>query len=172
MSNSSKLYGFVSGVILLIVLAITFAIKPTIDLQSEISTLNDKLKINGNLDREIEHLQETLKPLNDRENQINWEEYNQYALAEITEYASKSKVKIVEFQPTLSKDYEDYRANLFEIELEGSYIRLLKTLKQLEHNAELGEVISSKFYLHKERKTKKESVHLIIYLQRLEQQIQ
>lgn len=172
MSNTTKLYGFVGGLFILIVLAISFAIKPTLDLQSEISTLKDKLKINGNLDQEIEDLQATLKPLNDKENQIDWVDYNQYALSEITKSTSENKVRIIQFQPTLSKDYEDYRANLFQIELEGSYIRLLKTLKQLEHNAELGEIISSKFYLHKERKTKKESVHVIVYLQRLEQNIQ
>ncbi len=172
MSNSTKLYGFVGGTLLLIVLAISFAIKPTINLHTEISDLKEKLKINGNLDKEIAQLQETLKPLNDRENQIDWVDYNQYALAEITKSTSENKVRIIQFKPTLSKDYEDYKANLFQIELEGSYIRLLKTLKQLEHNAELGEIISSKFYLHKERKTKKESVHVIVYLQRLEQRVQ
>lgn len=172
MSNASKLYGFVSGVGLLIVLAISFAIKPTINLQSEIANLKEKLKINGNLDREITELQTLLKPLNETENQVEWVDYNQYALAEITKFTSENKVKIIQFQPTLSKDYQDYRANLFQVELEGSYIRLLKTLQKLEHTAELGEVISSRFYLHKERKTKQESVHVVVYLQRLEQNLQ
>lgn len=169
MSNTTKLYGYTGGVLLLILLAIGFAIKPTFDLQSDIENLNAKLKINGNLDKEIEFLQKALKPLNTSENRINWEDYNQYALAEITEASSKNKVKIVQFQPTLTKDYTDYKANLFKVELQGSYIRLLKTLKTLEHITELGEIISTQFYLHKERKTKKESVHLIIHLRRLEQ---
>jgi len=172
MSNTSKLYGFIGGIILLILLAIVFAIRPTFTIYNDISELNDKLKINGNLDSEIQHLEEILKPLNTNGNQVEWSDYNQFALAAITKSTSENKVRIIQFQPTLSKDYEDYRANLFQIELEGSYIRLLKTLKQLEHNTELGEIISSKLYIHKERKTKSESVHLIVYLQRLEQHVQ
>lgn len=169
MSNTTKLYGFVGGILLLIILAIGFAIKPTFDLNSEINTLNEKLTLNGNLDQEINELQILLKPLSYSDNKIEWANYNQYALSEITKTTSDHQVKIIQFQPTLSKTYEGFRANLFQIELEGSYVRLLKTLKELEHIAELGEIISSKFFLHKQRKTKKESVHLIIYLQRLEQ---
>lgn len=171
MSNTTKLYGYTGGVILLILLAIAFAIKPTFNLYSDIEQLNTKLKINGNLDKEIELLQKALKPLNASENKINWEDYNQYALAEITESCSKNKVKIIQFKPTLTKNYQDYKVNLFKVELQGSYIRLLKTLKTLEHITELGEIISTQFYLHKERKIKKESVHLVIHLSRLEQNI-
>lgn len=168
MSNTTKLYGFIGGLCLLILLAIGFAFKPTFNLYSKIDELKEKIKLNGNLDEEIATLQGRLKPLNERGNMVDWVDYNQYALAEITGFATENKVKIIQFQPTLSKEFESFRGNLFQVELEGSYIRLLKTLKQIEHQAELGEVISTKFYLHKARKTKIESVHVIVYLQRLE----
>lgn len=168
MNNSKRLYGFIAGCTLLIILAWAFAIRPTVNLSSESESLKERLKINANIDKEIGHLQNLLAPLKEKGNTVDWEAYNPFALSEITKSCKETKVRIIEFKPSLFQEYQEYRAHLFEIELEGSYVRLTKTLRSLEGKTDLGEIISSKYFIYKNRRTKKETIRLLIYLQKLE----
>jgi len=168
MSNSQKIYGFLIACVVLVLGAFVFAFRPTLNLHSQKKDLTEKLELNDNIDSEIDRLTTLLEPLKKKGALVNWEIYNHYSLAEITKSTQNNKVRIIEFKPHLFQDFEEYRTHLFTIDLEGPYIRLTKTLKELESKTDLGEIISTKYYRYKDRKTKKESIRLLIYLQYLE----
>jgi len=85
----------------------------------------------------------------------------------VTEYCEKQSLTINEFCPPIIMHENDFTIETSRMTIEGAFSKILELVHRLEYKKEVGKVISVKFYINIDKRTKKRSLFADIYFQNI-----
>ncbi len=165
----SKYYLSLAGLFLLLVLFWTFGIRKTLTVRQEFKELT-KLDLNP---KQVLLENVELKKQNERLSsgfdQNAKQSDSERLLSFLSSNLKKEKLELIQVDNAFSKSKESY--NLFQLSftVQGSYISILKLVREMENKRELGQIASINF----ERKTigkRRAKLHARITTQRITRQ--
>jgi hypothetical protein len=156
---------FFGGSLLLLLLTYFLAIKKTIDLNKDINQVKLELKKGKNIDQNISFLEQELANINSKDHYVSWENYNKILLEKTTTIATEEGVEISFFEPYISKEYKNFTSFGYKTKFIGDYIQLVKTLKRIEAEKNIGEVLSVDYVVNTiQDRERKKYLEMVVYM--------
>ncbi|MBN1953391.1 MAG: hypothetical protein JW801_19455 [Bacteroidales bacterium] len=162
-----RFFYLLTGIGVVILLAYQVAIKVTVDKMIRYRELKTNISQLDKVLEEIKDLKQQAVFLNARyfNTQDNIENTHEYYLDRLSQIASEKRVSVTEYPSE-----HVYRNNSLQIEthiisLQGSFIRLLNVLYQLENREKLGRIVSVDFFSETNRRTKLTTLTMQLYIQ-------
>jgi len=163
-----KLQLFISGSILLILLAYLFGFRKSIDVSRELRSVKEQaevVKSAGTLKTGLE------ARLNEIESQLGnlkvVEDDQEFILTTINQSSVKDRVRIIEIMGTDTQADNDLIRNTDGATVEGAYVDLVNLLRTFEESGHDGNIASAAFYRYSDNKTRKTSTRMKFYLQEI-----
>ena len=150
----------------LLILGYFLSFSRTIALQNDNERLRGYETQEDNLPLKIAAARKRIQTL-DSIISINEVSYQARLLHTLTDYCKQYRTSLIEVKDVDFKQYEKLPYDSYRIKIEGKYINLVKTLNALEQNFGLGKVQSISYQREEDRRTKRVSLALTIYLTRV-----
>lgn len=163
-----RLQLFISGSILLLMLAYLFGFRKSIEASRELRSVREQAEVVKNA--------ETLKTglevrLNEFDSQLGnlkvIEDDQEFILTTINQSSVKSQVRIIEIMGTDTQADNDIIRNTYGATVEGAFIDLVNLLRTFEDAGHDGNIVSATFYRFSDNKTRKASTRMKFYLQEI-----
>lgn len=162
-----KLPLFLGFTLVLLLLAYVFSFKPTLDTAFRLQDKSETFSQGGGLDTRIQSLEQALKGYTADED-VPFEDYNQHIFLALTALSERKRIKLRDFKPYKEEAQDNYQLRSFQVQLEGSFIKLNTFLKALHERPNLGQIKTARFELIQNKRTKEEHLELRFILQRLD----
>jgi hypothetical protein len=163
-----KLQLFISGSVLLILLAYLFGFRKSIDASREFRSVKEQaevVKSAGTLKTGLE------ARLNEIESQLGnmkvVDDDQEFILTTINQSSVKDRVRIIEIMGTDTQADNDLIRNTYGATVEGAFVDLVNLLRTFEESGHDGNIASATFYRHSDNKTRKTSTRMKFYLQEI-----
>ena len=146
-----------------------FAFSNTVELYRQKNDAEQKIAVLQNSPQQIAALRKQLNMLNVRVDQyVRDENFEQEdILASISSFCSENKLKITHFPKSTLKQKDDITIETFEFTVTGSFHNLVRLIYDIEMVSKIGRIASLNFEKQIDRRTKRQSLDVTIYLQNL-----
>lgn len=146
-----------------------FAFEKTFDMWTQKKDAEQKIASLQNAPRRIAALRDELDFLNSRVQQyVRDENFEQEdVLASISGFCENNGLKITNFPQSTLKQKEDITIETFQFTVTGSFHSLVKLIYDIEVVSKIGRIASLQFEKQLDRRTKRQSLHVTIYLENL-----
>lgn len=168
MGHHSKLLIFtLAGLFLLVIITWRMALAPTLQLQKDINQLKNKINQLESAPSTIFNLENALKTIESKVGSISGKGEENDLIDIVSPYLKKNKnVTLYEIFPTHQVENDNYLIETDRFEFQGDYRQLTSFLHELEQQAGIGRIVSTRFFLMKDQSTRQKQLRLMIYLQR------
>ena len=150
----------------LLILGYFLSFSRTIELQKDNERLRGYEAQEDNLPLKIAAARKRIQTL-DSIISINEVSYQARLLQTLTDYCKQYRTSLLEVKDVDFKQYETLPYDSYRIRIEGRYANLVRTLNALEKNFGLGKVQSVSYDKEEDRRTKRVSLVLSIYITRV-----
>ena len=150
----------------LLILGYVFSFSKTIALRKDNERLKGYEYQKDNLPLKIASVKKRIQTL-DSMISITEVSYQARLLSTLTDYCTQNGTSLIEVQDVDFDQYEQLPYDSYRIKIEGRYTALIQTLDALEKNFGLGKVQSVGYVRELDRRTKRVSLVLSIYLTRV-----
>ena len=162
-----KVIGLITGFLILCLLMYFMAIKKSVVAYVQMIENHEVLRASQNAPQEIAEYNARLKGINRSLKSFEASSRNdhQHLLAYVSEFCAHQKIRL-EYYPSIeNREKEGLVIHTHKIEVQGEFQRLLSLMYALEQKDKYGRVSSAVFEMKKNRETRKNQLHLLIYLQ-------
>lgn len=138
-----------------------FGFRQTVNLWMEYSVQQENV--------EKLHAEDTGKPLEPWEDGLTSKQVlnNGVLLEQLSGPVKDNRVTIVKYTPYLTREEGMLQVNTGELVLAGEFVSLLKVMNHVEHNGNLGKIISSGFQVFQDRAKKEKQLRMTLVIQQL-----
>lgn len=172
MKRSRKFYVTIIACMLLFLLCYQFSFRQTIQLNSEINSLEKKNSLSGRLPIELDSIRNEIHSYHELlgNTDLSSSEIQQQILNLSTQICDTiPDIKIIEFPRQMKMISEDSEVRISSLQLKGRFKPLLLFLNQFESKIKSGKVISTHFSAKKNYRTGSQELYLTIYIQNIKQ---
>ncbi len=143
------------GIIVMLFLSYQFSFKKTINSYFEYSDNKEKLDSVQNAPQQISAVQKQLASIENavRMNPDTSSDFQKMLLEKVSLYCQQNNLVLREFPQTIYFNNRDFEVETNQIVVEGSFIKILKLVYELEQNFYVGKLVSLKFSSQKDYKT-------------------
>nr|WP_319570069.1 hypothetical protein [uncultured Draconibacterium sp.] len=161
-----RLYLVVAVFIFTLLLSWKMAIKPSIDLYSNVKHQQDQLELLENAPQQIALLKRKLELVDQQIGASATDIKQEQIINEISQYINDRKqIDLCQLSPVHKQQRENYIIQTFQLELEGRFTQLVQLLQFFEQKKSIGKIASTEFYIHNDRKNKTNKLRLRLYIQ-------
>lgn len=165
-SYKKKNIALIIAIPVIIILGYFLSFSKTIELSNE----NDKLigyeSQKDNLPLKIASVNRNIQKL-DSLILLTEESYQARLLSTLAEYCDQFGTALIEVKDVEFAQYEKLPYETYSLKIEGKYVGLVKTLQAMENNFGLGKIQSVNYQKEINRKTKRITLTLQLYLTRV-----
>ena len=165
-SYKKKNVVLISAFPLIMLLGYFLSFSKTMELSSENNQLKGYEMQKDNLPLKIASVNRSLQKL-DSLISLNETSYQARLLSTLSTYCEKYNTVLIEVKDVEFTQYEKLPYETYSLKIEGKYINLVKTLQAMENNFGLGKIQSVNYQKEINRKTKRISLVLQLYLTRV-----
>lgn len=163
-----KLQLFISGSVLLVLLAYLFGFRRSIDASRELRSVKDQAEVVSSAGTLKTELEARLNEFDSRLGNLKVVEDDQeFILNIINQSIVKDRVRIIEIMGTDTQADNDLIRNTYGATVEGAFVDLVYLLRTFEESGHDGSIASAAFYRHSDNKTRKTSTRMKFYLQEI-----
>ncbi|MGB3468386.1 MAG: hypothetical protein WBA74_24085 [Cyclobacteriaceae bacterium] len=153
-------------IVVLLIVGYFLSFSKTLELTRENEQLRSDEDSGTNLPLRIASVNRNIQKL-DSLILLNEESYQARLLGTLSKYCQKHKTTLLEVKDVEFSQYENAPYETYSIKMEGKYTDLIRTMSDMENNYGLGKIQSVNFATETERKSKKVSLVLQLYLTRV-----
>lgn len=150
----------------ILILGYFLSFSKTIELSDENSRIRGFEYQKENLPLKIASVNKSIQRL-DSLISLNEESYQARLLGTLSQYCKKFKTELTEVKDVEFTQYEKLPYETYSLKIEGRYINLVQTLQAMENDFGLGKIQSVNFQKEINRKTKRVSLVMQLYLTRV-----
>lgn len=167
MTQKTKNYLLIIGLIILAILAYKFAIANTFKLSSEYKILKKEVVVFDNMPQKLSSLKQRQKYHDSllANYQFEGSSVQNSMLNTINTFAASNNLKVLGFIEPHKISENDLTTNTYQFTLEGDYNNIISLIHQLEQKTKFGEFINLSFKKHKNYKTCKYYLQASVLLQ-------
>lgn len=167
MKIGRKNYILFSIIFLMMILSWKLSIYPTIELSKEIELLESELALAKNSPSQILKLEKDLLAYQNSSSSVvvSLSSLRKSLLQRITKLTGKHEVNLRSFPQSSTSYLEGIEISTSVVELEGNFINLLQLADEIENDKGLGKLASIKFKSVEDRRTKRRSLLMTLYIQ-------
>lgn len=155
------------GFLLMALLSYIVSIRRTLDLRSECNALENQLVQLDDAPQRIAFLQKRLKKIEEviGSNHVNSLDFQEALLERASTYCQSSGLILREFPETHRYSDQNFEVETNRIVAEGTFVKLLLLVYNLEQTFPLGRIVSVKFSSKEDFRSHKIRLSAIIYFQ-------
>ncbi|MCT4603988.1 MAG: hypothetical protein N4A59_13950 [Marinifilum sp.] len=153
------------GILLVFLMVYSLTISNTIDLSKQVKQLKSQVEKLGDAPLQVQILKKRLGEIEERIGNHSGTITQEEIFNELSVYCKKNGLTMREFPVPHELLKDDYLLQTHQVEIEGSFRRLVKLIYFLEQETYLGKVAATKFLLKKDKRTREEYLSLSVYLQ-------
>jgi len=163
-----KLQLFISGSILLVLLAYFFGFRKSIDASRELRSVKEQADVVKSAGTLKTGLEARLNEFDSRLGSLKViEDDQEFILTTINQSSVKSRVRIIEIMGTDTQSDNDIIRNTYGATVEGAFVDMVSLLRTFEESGHDGNIVSAAFYRYSDNKTRKTSTRMRFYLQEI-----
>ena len=162
-----KFYLIIGGFLIALFICHKLAFSSTFELRRSCRDLNGKLEEVDRLPVQLAELNKNLAVLDKQyfENKTDLSDNHEYILDRISESALRNNVSVHDYPPKHNVRTANLNVETHIVVLEGRFIHLVKTLYDIEVKEKLGRMVSVKFFSETERRSKRTSLYVQVFIQ-------
>jgi hypothetical protein len=168
-TNKKKFYFLLGGSFLFILISYKLAVSKTIDAFHQKKDLTEKILMADNAPQEIAGLKIRVEELNNilgaKSGHTN--DFHIQILNVSSTYSQKNNIVIKNYPEEHVFQENDYILRTNILTVEGRFLGLLRFLYFMERQNEIGKIVSSNFYMEKEKYSRKKNLFLKLYIQNI-----
>ncbi len=166
-SYKKKFRLLIAGIIVLTVLIYNLSIKRTLDQSSFCSDLESNLATVENIPNQIVQLNNQIEQLDNifGKDTINNNDHRSVLINKCSDYCKKNNIRLIQINEPIIEIQDDLTIETNIIQFSSSFKKLLTLLNELENSNIPGNLSSISFKKHIDRRSKRESLQMKIYLQ-------
>jgi uncharacterized protein YxjI len=167
LTYKNKLRLLIAGIVLSGLLIYNLSISRTFKLKGECNKIETKLEMVSKLPIQIQKLNNQINQLDKLfgDNHANEENSRSHIIKKCSNYCKRNKITIIQIKESIIKITDDLIIETNELHFKGSYKKLLLLIHELESSKLPGKISSASFIKQKNRRTKLESLNLVLYIQ-------
>lgn len=153
--------------LLLIYVAYSFAFKRTIELNTQNKELSKTALQLETAPQKLNELKAKINKLEKNVNAIGNKSVHELILDTISFHCSNNNLTIRQFPPPIIFNEPDYNVETNIIEIEGSFVNLVKLIFHLEQKVKIGKLVSCDFFIKTDNKTRSNALWCKLYIQNI-----
>ena len=166
-SNIHRFYLAIGGLIVVVLIALMGPVNQMLTVKNELNDVESQLMKLGQAPQRIRYIKSILKKMDDKIGVSDSSTINQQALFICLSKCSKNNqiaIREIANEHIYTDNYVRYETFVFI--LEGSFINILKMIKELKSQLEEVSILSLDFSKEKDRRSKKERLMVELILQK------
>ncbi|MBI5542199.1 MAG: hypothetical protein HY951_19235 [Bacteroidia bacterium] len=155
------------GVVVMLILSYYFSFRKTINSYSECQDYKDQLENIQTAPSEIADVEQQLASI-ERSVGMNPDtstDFQKILLEKISGYCQQNYVVLREFPQTIYFNNQDFEVETNQVVVEGSFVKILTLVYNLEQKFRLGKIVSLRFATQKDYKTGSTKLYATLYFQ-------
>lgn len=163
-----KLQLFISGSILLLLLAYLFGFRKSFNASRELRSVKEQAEVVKSSETLKTGLEDRLIAIDSRLGNLKVVEDDQeFILTTINQSNLQNRIRIIEIMGTDTHAENDISKSTYGATVEGAFMDLVSLLRTFEESGHDGNIVSASFYRHFDNKAKSTSTRLTFYLQEI-----
>ena len=159
---------FISGSILLLLLAYLFGFRRSFDASRELRSVKEQVEVVKSAEALKAGLEARLIEIDNRLGNLKViDDDQEFILTTVNQSSVKNRVRIIEIMGTDIQTDNDIIRNTYGATVEGAFVDLVCLLRTFEESGHDGNIVSATFYRYSDNKTRKTSTRMKFYLQEI-----
>lgn len=168
-TNKKKFYFLIGGAVFFLLISYKFALSKTVVAFQQKKELTEKILVADNAPQQIAELKIKVKELNTilgTKSGIE-DDFHFKILNVSSNYLQDHDIVINNYPEEHIFQENDYMLRTNILTVKGGFVDLLQFLFYMEKQNEIGKIVSSSFYLEKEKYSRKNNLFLKLYIQNI-----